>query len=230
MVVHQLVELVVAGSNPVGHPLMTHGISELVTLTPENTALIAIDMQADFYSPSGKAAKRGKLLTKMQRTAPLLDAFALQLSQVGILIIVTRFIAGKNITPQNLQTAINKEGFDFPCIMGSGGEELYNFTVPKNGILIDKPHYDAFSYTKLKNILKAHGIKNVLISGVRTEICVDITAKRAASEGFDTFILSDLVATYDDKSMLQENILDLFQKYYGFVVNSKEIVKYFQKI
>jgi ureidoacrylate peracid hydrolase len=196
-------------------------------INPKETALIVIDMQFDFYAPDGKAAKRGRPVTKMQNIVKKLEKFTKEFINMGGLVIFTRFISGENITPKNLKKAVEKEGGDFPCVKGSGGEEIYNIKVPKKAIIIDKPHYDAFAYTDLEKILKQNNIKNILISGIRTEVCVDATAKRSASEGYDTYIISDLAATYDDKYKIHDYFLDFFKNYYGSVLTSDEILKLF---
>jgi len=204
---------------------MLKQLADWVTIKPSNTALIVIDMQKDFCSSDGYAAKRGKLISKIQSIAKNIHAFAQTLADKGILVIYTRFVSGENITPKNLVTAVTKEGFHIPCTKGSGGEEFYLSTKPKNAIIIDKPHYDSFAYTDIQTILKNKNIRNVLITGVRTEVCVDATAKRAASEGYDVFILKDLVQTYDDHQSIHEYTLKFFNDYYGFVVNSNDILK-----
>lgn len=204
---------------------MLKKLEDWVTMTPKNTALLVIDMQVDFCSPKGKAAKRGKSVLKMQNMAGKLEKFAQHLAKKGVLVIFTRFVSGAGITPENLRIAVEKEEHKIPCVKGSGGEELYNIKVSNNALVIDKPHYDAFAHTKINNLLKQKNIKNILITGVRTEVCIDVTAKRAASEGYNTYIISDLVATYDDKYNIHNYLLNFFKDYYGFVVNSDEILK-----
>jgi len=202
---------------------MNTNISKFINMNTQNTALLVIDMQADFYAPDGKAAKRGKLVSEMQSVSGRVDDFAHALADSGVLVVLTKFIAGQGITPENLQIAVEKEGYDFPCIKGSGGEEFYEITPPKNATIIEKPHYDAFAYTNLGALLRKKHIRNVLVSGVRTEVCVDATAKRSALEGYETFIIKDLVATYDDRKSIHAGVLRFFQSYYGFVVTSREI-------
>ena len=204
---------------------MSLDISQWVKITRDNTALLVIDMQVDFYSPEGRAAKRGRPVADMQKIAKKVSDFAQSLSRIGVFVVFTKFIADKGITPENLRRAVEKEGHDFPCMKGSGGEELYGVDLPDKALIIEKPHYDAFSYTNLNSTLKSRHVQNVLVCGVRTEICVDATAKRAASEGYDTFILSDLVATYGDRKTSHGEVLKLFYMYYGFVVSSKEVME-----
>ncbi len=208
---------------------MKGNLSDWSSITPQNTALIVIDMQKDFYAPDGYVVKRGKLVSKMYSITKKVERFAQTLANKGILVIYTRFISKDGITPKNLITAVTKEGFTFPCVKGSGGEEIYDCAIPKEAILIDKPHYDAFAYTNIQTLLKKRNIQNVLISGVRTEVCVDATAKRAASEGYNSFILSDLVQTYDGNQFIHEHTLAFFNDYYGFVVTSDDILQELNK-
>ena len=198
-------------------------------IKPSETALIVIDMQYDFYSPNGNAAKRGRPISRMQKITKKLEKFVEEIIGKGVLVIFTRYISGPNITPKNLQIAVEKEGGKLLCVKGSGGEEIYKIKVPKTSFIIDKPHYDSFAYTNLGDLLKEKHIKNILITGVRTEVCVDATAKRAASEGYTTYIISDLVATYDDKYQLHDYFLNFFKNYYGFVLSSDEIFKLVNK-
>jgi nicotinamidase-related amidase len=197
---------------------------EPISLAPGNTALIVIDMQVDFCSPAGFAAGRGKKLTRIRNIIGKLDIFARTLSDLGVFVVYTKFISGKGITPGNLARAVLSKKYVIPCARGSGGEDLYNIKVPTEAVVIEKPHYDSFAYTNVKQLLSERGIKNLLVTGLRTELCVDATAKRAATEGYDTFIISDLVATYDDKLKNHERVLDFFNTYYGFVIKSQDIL------
>jgi len=193
-------------------------------LIPKETALIVIDMQYDFYGPEGNAVKRKRPVTKMHGITRKLEQFAQRIEEKGGLVIFTRYVSGPGVTPKNLQIAVEKEGGKLLCAIGSGGEALFDIHPPQKAIIIAKPHYDSFVYTNLKELLQKNHIKNVLITGVRTEVCVDATAKRAASEGYNTYIVSDLVATYDDKYEIHDYMLNFFKNYYGFVLKSDEIL------
>lgn len=200
-------------------------LPKLDTIKPKNTVLIVVDMQADFYAPNGRAAKRGRLVSNMQQKVEKINNFIAKIAKTGLFIVFTKYISGPNITPKNLNRVVNRVGYKLLCLKGSGGEELSGIEIPEGTLIIEKSYYDAFSYTNLNNILKEKNIQNVLVCGVRTEVCVDATAKRAASEGYDTFIIRDLVATYDDKKKLNEEILAFFDSYYGQIVTCKQVLR-----
>lgn len=200
-------------------------MSNSIFSDPKKVALIVVDMQADFYAPNGGAAKRGKQVSQMNSVASKINQFVEAVhDKIGVTVF-TKYLSGKGITPENLQRVANKENYSLMCERDSGLEEFSGVKVPNDALVIEKPHYEAFAYTNLLKILKGRSISIVLVVGVRTEVCVDATAKRSASEGFDTVIISDLVATYDDREQLHKEALSFFDKYYGFVMNSSEVKK-----
>ncbi|MAV54501.1 MAG: hypothetical protein CMJ28_00930 [Phycisphaerae bacterium] len=52
----------------------------------------------------------------------------------------------------------------------------------------------SFSNTGLDSLLKERGIKNVVIAGVVTSVCIDSTARVAADKGYNVTVLSDCTA------------------------------------
>lgn len=192
-------------------------------LDPKKTVLLVIDMQKDFYGSEGDAVRRGKQVLQMQNLVQPINEFIKVVRKKGVLIVFTKFIANPNITPKNLAEVAEKNGYKLACQTGTGGEELDGMKTESTDIIIEKPHYDAFAYTNLLEQLKNKSIENVLICGVKTEACVDVTAKRSASEGFRTFIISDLIGTNDDRQEFNINIPAYFNKYYGFSLNSSDL-------
>jgi nicotinamidase-related amidase len=93
--------------------------------------------------------------------------------------------------------------------------------IPPGSHIIDKPCFDAFAYTSLAGHLQDHGIRNVFIAGVMTDVCVDATARRAVMEGYNTYICEDLVSTPNEQSGQQA--LAFFERYYGYVLESSQI-------
>ena len=57
-----------------------------------------------------------------------------------------------------------------------------------------KTGLNAFSNTKLKEVLKEENIEEVVIAGVVTSVCIDSTARAAADQGYQVTIVSDCTA------------------------------------
>lgn len=67
-------------------------------------------------------------------------------------------------------------------------------------------------------------VENIIVTDVRTEICILATTERSFAEGFRTFVVSDLVGTYDDKQLLADSVLDAL-RYSAYVVASRELLE-----
>ncbi len=75
--------------------------------------------------------------------------------------------------------------------------EIYERVEQNKGIIINKSQYDAFYSTKLLKILQELQIKQVIITGVIANLCVETTARSAFVNGFYTIVPIDATATYN---------------------------------
>jgi len=66
-------------------------------------------------------------------------------------------------------------------------------------IIKSKTRYDAFYETELNSLLISLGIKTLIISGVKTNLCCETTAKRAFDKNYDIIFLKDATATENQK-------------------------------
>jgi nicotinamidase-related amidase len=67
------------------------------------------------------------------------------------------------------------------------------------GVIVRKSQYDAFYNTTLDVTLKQHYVKQVVVTGVMTNLCCETTARSAFVHGYEVFFPIDGVATYDDE-------------------------------
>jgi nicotinamidase-related amidase len=56
--------------------------------------------------------------------------------------------------------------------------------------VIDKPGKGAFYATDLHSILQHRGIKQLVVTGVTTEVCVNTTVREANDRGYDCLVLA----------------------------------------
>ncbi|CAG8776199.1 22237_t:CDS:2 [Dentiscutata erythropus] len=75
-------------------------------------------------------------------------------------------------------------------------------------IIQSKTRYDAFYKTELNSFLTSLGIKTLIISGIKTNLCCETTAKRAFNENYDIVFLEDTTAV-DTKEMHQATLLNI---------------------
>lgn len=78
------------------------------------------------------------------------------------------------------------------------GHDTVNELYPIPGEpVIDKPGRSAFAHTDFDLLLRNKGVKNLVIAGVTTDVCVSTTMREANDRGFDCVILEDGTAASD---------------------------------
>lgn len=84
-----------------------------------------------------------------------------------------------------------------------------------------KVGFNAFSDTALDRVLRERGIRNVLVAGMVTSLCIDSTGRAAYERGYNVTILSDCTSarTPAEQDFFCQNIFGL----YGDVASSQEI-------
>jgi nicotinamidase-related amidase len=87
---------------------------------------------------------------------------------------------------------------DSPLRPGTGGNDFIPALAPQGKeTVIAKAYNSAFTGTRLEAHLKARSIRNLILVGFTTNHCIDATARSAFDAGFNVFVISDAVATFD---------------------------------
>jgi len=176
------------------------------TWTPAHSALLIIDMQRDFLEPGGFGEMLGNDVGQLRRAIEpnrrLLDAWR----EAGLTVIHTR--EGHRADLSDLPPSKKKRGrgkmtigdsgpMGRVLIRGEAGHDLIPELYPLPGEpVIDKPGKGAFFATDLEAILQHRGIRQLLVTGVTTEVCVNTTVREANDRGYECLVLEDCVASY----------------------------------
>jgi len=176
------------------------------TFEPAHCALLIIDMQRDFLEPGGFGEGLGNDVAQLRRTiAPnvrLLAAWRV----AGLFALHTR--EGHRADLADLppskkrrgrgETGIGDHGpMGRILIRGEAGHEIIPELLPIAGEpVIDKPGKGAFWATDLHAILQHRGIRQLVVTGVTTEVCVHTTVREANDRGYDCFVPEDCVGSY----------------------------------
>lgn len=93
------------------------------------------------------------------------------------------------------------EMFPPHCVAGTRGAAVADELRPREGdILIPKRRYSAFFGTDLDLYLRELGVKELVLVGVCTNICVYFTALDARMLGYEVTVLRDGVASFDEEA------------------------------
>ena len=193
-----------------------------LTLEPSECALLVIDVQEMFCSPTSVTGRK-HANTRMQALPAKINAFAEPFRRAGGLNVYIRAVTDEAGRPANMRWLDQVKGNHFPADPDHGDYRFYGLSIPDDATVLEKRCGDAFTSTNLKEILDARGIKHVLLSGVRTEICVRRAAERASSEGYLVFVLRDLCATRDLCAEHEDQALMFLNAYSGLVTTSAEV-------
>jgi biuret amidohydrolase len=176
-------------------------------LRSQNTAILVIDMQADFCSPGGYLAQKGDISLTQAPIAPIQRLLAIaRARQFSIFFTREGHRADLLDLPQTKRwrnekagAAIGSEGsMGRLLVRGEAGWDIIAELAPKPGeAVIDKPGSGAFYATDLDHLLRQQSIRNLVLCGVTTAVCVHTTLREASDRGYDTLLLEDCCAESD---------------------------------
>jgi nicotinamidase-related amidase len=160
----------------------------------ENTALVVIDMQKAFLKPEhdlGLGADLSLFSAAIPGCVRLVDAA--RAANVPVIFARFVFLPGSH-DRQALRGIRRGKEHDDILVAGTPGVEIVEELTPRPGdIVIDKSRPSVFVGTRLEPYLSANGIRNLVLCGVTTNICVESTARDAAQRDYDTFVVEDAV-------------------------------------
>ena len=140
-------------------------------------ALVIIDMQNDYFA-GGKMALVG-IDETMENTMQLIEYAKEQEYEIFFI--------------QHIST---REGATF-FLPNSEGVKLYTRFDVNVGTVIQKHSPNSFRETTLQEKLQEKGIKDLIICGAMSHMCVDTTVRAAFDLGYNVELISDACATKD---------------------------------
>jgi nicotinamidase-related amidase len=139
-------------------------------------ALLIIDIQNDYF-PGGKMELEGTD-TAVANASIALEAF--RKAQLPVFHV------------KHLSTRPGSTFF----LPGTEGAEIHAAVRPKAGeTVVEKNFPNSFRNTDLKGLLEKDQIKELVVAGMMTHMCVDASVRQAADFGYKVTLLGDACAT-----------------------------------
>ncbi|EMJ5853083.1 pyrimidine utilization protein B [Klebsiella aerogenes] len=203
---------------------------ESLTLSPQHSALIVVDMQNAYASQGGYLDLAG---FDVSATRPVIDNINLAVAAAraaGMLIIWfqngwdEQYVeAGGPGSPNYHKSNALKTMRQRPELQGKllakGGwdYQLVDELRPREGdIILPKPRYSGFFNTPLDSILRSRGIRLLVFTGIATNVCVESTLRDGFFLEYFGVVLED--ATHQaGPAFAQQAALFNIETFFGWV-------------
>ncbi|UOO36766.1 cysteine hydrolase [Oscillospiraceae bacterium CM] len=167
-------------------------------LIQKETALIVVDMQYGGGAPDGSLVKMLNVDVTRQEDI------------VTPMIALKDFFNANGMLVVNVKTEYEADFSDWPMldarfevkkhrhfVKGTADAEIIPPLAPRDGeVLIVKNRWNAFFNTDLDGLLQKHGIKNLVIVGAATDVCVLETCSAAFSRNYNCIVPIETTASF----------------------------------
>jgi biuret amidohydrolase len=196
-------------------------------IDPKRTALVVIDVQADFGSPDGLYGRVGCDLSRVEpaidRMMDLHDAATC----AGVLTIFVRLETGPETDSLRAQERRVRNGTNTggrPCVAGTPGADYYRVAPRAGDQEVVKHRYSTFTNTSMEFVLKARpSIDTLVICGLTTECCVDTAVRDAFVRDYHLFLPRDASASY--RVDMHDTTFDIFAQYFATITTTADVTQ-----
>lgn len=178
------------------------------------TVLLIIDIQNDYFEGG---------------TNPLSGSFEASLRAKEVL----QYFRTSSHPVVHIQHIANRESATF-FVPNTFGVEIQENVKPIDGEKVIIKHYpNSFRETELHDYLESLGVKNVVVCGMMTHMCVDATVRAAKDLGYNITLIADACATkdliFDNENAsakdVQTSFLGALSYYYAEVIPASKYLK-----
>jgi nicotinamidase-related amidase len=160
-------------------------------------ALLVVDMQNGFCHPGGSFPRIGLGLEGAQEAVRNAAVAVGQARRAAIPVVFTRHVYRPGRADEGAALVRNS-----PALAGVNGladgfwdaEVVDELGCGPEDLVVDKVRFDAFQWTSLEPLLRGLGVRELVVCGVVTNLCVETTIRSAFMRDFPVTILADCCA------------------------------------
>ncbi|MGN6341126.1 MAG: cysteine hydrolase family protein [Ginsengibacter sp.] len=219
-----------------------------VAIDVSKTAVIVVDMENDFCSKDGLMDRVGAKISVVQDIIEPTKRFLTAARNAGIPIIYLKMgfkpdlsdLGANELDIRQRFYSIVGDTINAPdgtigrlLIRNTWNTEIIPELEPNaSDIVLYKTRFSGFYQTKLDSTLKSMGIKNLIVIGCTTSVCIESTVRDAMFRDYLPVVLEDCTAEPDGLNFSRTNhdaSLFIIQTEFGWVSNSVEFIKAFKE-
>lgn len=169
----------------------------IYSFSPKRTALLAIDMQRDFFGEEDDDDPMREIIPRVAELIALAR-------KMGCRVIHTRECYASDLSDVTAyRKSLGYVGRDGPLgrflVRGEAGCDFLDEVRPLTGeTVIDKAGFSAFLGGELQRVLTGAKIDHLLLCGVTTQCCVHSTLREAVDLGYWCLTVADCCAAEDE--------------------------------
>jgi nicotinamidase-related amidase len=208
-------------------------------LRRQNTALVVIDMQTDFCGKGGYIDLLGYDISLTRACIEPIGRVLSTFRSRGMAVFHTREGHRPDLAdlPENKRWRSRRApsgvgiGDRGPCgrvlVRGEPGWEIIPELAPRSGeAIVDKPGKGSFCATDFELLLRLRGIRNLVLVGITTDVCVHTTMREANDRGFECIVLRDCCAATDPRNHDAALVMVTMQEgVFGAVSDSRALLE-----
>ena len=180
-------------------------------LDPGATAVVVVDMQHDFASPSGMFDRAGIDITRVQAIVPNVAAVLDAARGAGVPVVYLKMGFDPDLTDAGYPTSptwLKHVPLDVGAeVLSPNGEpsrilirdcwntDIISELTPEPGdVVVYKTRYSGFFRTELDDVLRDRGVHTLVLVGATTSVCVESTVRDAMFLDYHCLVISDATA------------------------------------
>ena len=198
-----------------------------LALPADETAILSIDVQNTYMTPSDDPAERARWAPFHARmheiVIPTTDRLQNSFRQHGMDVLHAR-IACLLENGKDRSLSQKKPGWNYLLLPKDREDsQIVAELAPREGeIVVTKTTDSALTGTNLRLVLHNMGIKNVVLTGIFTDQCISSTVRSLADESFNVILVEDCCAAGTDE--LHRKELEILNMIYCHVISSRELM------